>query len=604
MGAKGGAQTEPEAAASESSYSAFAASAAALWLESVAAAARMTTTGFRNRVLPDPDPIHLAPAAGQLVRALARDPVRLGTGLAGLFLGHSQLAWHSLGRQFGIATEPPVKPGATDLRFSSADWHEPPFYSYLMQGYLLNAQWLESLVETAEFEDAATRRKAIFSTRIFTESLAPSNFPLLNPTVAKAARRQRGRNFVEGMRNWLRDLEGSGDRLRITQVDESAYEVGETVATTPGKVVWRNHLFELIQYSPTTKQARAIPTLFVPPWINKYYILDLVPKKSMIQWLVARGHTVFLMSWVNPDESHRGVGLEDMLHGGVLHAIDKVLEEAGSESVNLVGYCVGGTLSGVALAHLARKERNIVNTCTFFASQFDFSDAGDLMALTDKETIDELSEQMRDRGFLPASAMSGSFNFLRPGDLLWSFVIHNYLLGLTPGAFDLLYWNSDSTRMAARVHEEYLRGFYLENRLASGTLEVDGDAVRLDDIDIPTYHVVGQEDHIAPAESVYRGMRLLGGEKRFILAESGHIAGIINPPAARKYGCRLDGDPDAPNTEAWADSSDHKKGSWWTDWIKWLNAHSTKRVAAREPGAVLGALEDAPGSYVRVRYDD
>ena len=297
-------------------------------------------------------------------------------------------------------------------------------------------------------------------------------------------------------------------------------------------------------------------------------------------------------------------GLEDMLKSGVLTAIDRVLEETGTESTNLVGYCIGGTLASVALAQLAQKERNIVNTCTFFASQFDFSDAGDLMALTDRETIDQISRQMHERGFLPASAMSGSFNLLRPGDLLWHFMIHNYLLGLAPGSFDLLYWNSDSTRMAARVHEEYLRGFYLENRLATDSLEIDGTVVRIADIDIPTYHVVGEEDHIAPVDSVYRGVRLMGGDRRFVLAESGHIAGIINPPAARKYGYRVGGDPDAPDADAWTASSSHAKGSWWKDWIKWLNAHSRKRVPAREPGATLGALEDAPGSYVRVRYED
>ena len=604
MAVNGSAYTAPESPSTKSPVSEFAASAAALWRESAAATARMAAAGFRNREFPDPDPIHLAPAAGELAKSVAGDPVKLAASFADLWIAHSRLAWHSLGRQFGMDTEPVIQPEDADLRFAGADWHESPFYNHVMQAYLLNAQWLESLVETAEFENAATRRKAMFSTRILTESLAPTNTPFLNPAVQKAARKQFGRNYVEGMRNWLRDQDGADGQFRVSQVDKSAFEVGETVATAPGKVIWRNELFELIQYAPTTRQARAIPTLFVTPWINKFYILDLVPKKSMIQWLVARGHTVFLISWVNPDERHRETGLEDMLKDGLLTAIDRVREETKSESVNVVGYCIGGTLAGVALAHLARSATNVVNTCTFFASQFDFSDAGDLMALTDKDTIDQLSRLMRERGFLPESFMSESFNYLRPRDLVWSFVIHNYLLGQAPGSFDLLYWNSDSTRMAARVHEEYLRGFYLENRLAAGTLVMEGTALRLADVDIPTYHVVGQEDHIAPAESVYRGMRLLAGEKRFVLAESGHIAGIINPPRARRYGYRIDGDPDAPDVSSWSEKSVHKKGSWWSDWIKWLNQHSRRRVAAREPGAVLGTLEDAPGSYVRVRYSD
>ena len=585
-------------------FTALADSATSLWFEAASAAARMANTGFQNRKLPEADPVHLAPAVGELARVLAKDPVRLAASVANLWLNHSRLASHSLGRQFGISTEPAIRPRDTDLRFKSADWQEPPFYNYVMQAYLLNASWLESLVESATFDDVGTRRKAIFSTRVITESLAPTNIPFLNPVVAKAAREQYGLNFVEGMRNWLRDIEAGEGQLRVSQVDESAFQVGETVAVTPGKVIWRNDLFELIQYSPTTKRVRAIPTLVVPPWINKYYILDLVPKKSMVQWLVARGHTVFLMSWVNPDERHRSIGLEDMLETGLYMAIDRVLEESKVEAVNLVGYCIGGTLAGLALAHLARESRWVVNSCTFFASQFDFSDAGDLMALTDKETVDQLSADMRERGYLPASAMSGSFNLLRPGDLLWSFVIHSYLLGLAPGAFDLLYWNSDSTRMAARLHEEYLRAFYLENRLAKGTLEIGGAAVQLGDIDIPTYHVVGQEDHIAPPESVYRGMRLMGGETRFVLAESGHIAGIINPPAMRKYGYRFDGDSSAPDIPQWTETSNHDKGSWWKDWIKWLNHNSRKRVQAREPGAVLGVLGDAPGSYVRVRHSD
>ena len=604
MASNGRNQSVSEGSSPWSRLSTLADSAVSLWFETAAATARMAETGFQNRKIPDADPVHLAPTAGEFAKALAKDPVRLAASVANLWLSHFQLASHSLGRQFGIPTEPAINPKSTDLRFRGAEWQEPPFYNYVMQAYLLNARWLESLVESADFDDVSTRRKAIFSTRIVTESLAPANIPFLNPVVARAAREQYGRNFVEGMRNWLRDIEAEGGRPRLSQVDESAFEVGETVAITPGKVIWRNELFELIQYSPTTKQVRAIPTLFVPPWINKYYILDLVPKKSMVKWLVARGHTVFLMSWVNPDERHRSVGLEDMLETGLYKAIDMVLEESGSESVNLVGYCIGGTLAGLALAHLNREDRRVINTCTFFASQFDFSDAGDLMALTDHQTVDQLSVEMRERGFLPASAMSGSFNLLRPGDLFWSFVIHSYLLGLAPEAFDLLYWNSDSTRMAARLHEEYLRAFYLENRLAKGTLEIGGAAVDLGGIDVPTYHVVGQEDHIAPPESVYRGMRLLGGETRFVLAESGHIAGIINPPAARKYGYFIDGDANAPDVQQWAETSDRNQGSWWKDWIKWLNDHSRKRAQPREAGAVLGVLEDAPGSYVRVRHSD
>ncbi len=580
------------------------AAGAALWFEAARSATRLAARGACRESEVDPDPVHLAPAARELAFALARDPAKLAAAAGALWARHAQLAAHGLARQLGSESAPVIEPAATDLRFRDPAWSRSPFYNHLMQAYLLNATWIAELAEGAELPDAGTRRKVAFSTRIFTETLSPTNVPWLNPAVERTALERYGRNLVEGMRNWLRDTDGAGKGPAISQVDDAAFEVGETVATAPGKVVWRNDLLELIQYAPTTDKVRAVPTLFVPPWINKYYILDLVPRKSMVRWLVDRGHTVFLISWVNPDERHRNVGLEDMLEDGLLAAADKVLEESGADSLNLVGYCIGGTLSGVALAHLARERKNLVNSCTFFASQFDFSDAGDLMALTDSKTVDRLCEKMRRIGYLPSSAMSGSFNLLRPADLLWSFAVNNYLLGLEPGRFDLLFWNADSTRMAARLHEEYLRGFYVENRLARGELRIAGSAVSLEEVDVPTYHVVGKEDHIAPAESVYRGMRLLGGDKRFVLADSGHIAGIINPPRARKYGYRIDGDPDAPDAAGWAETATAAKGSWWSDWIKWLNRHSRKRVEAREPGATLGTLEEAPGQYVCTRYRD
>ena len=594
----------PEATGADgpSPAASLAASTAALWMEAAAATRRLA---FRGPPAPgDPDPAHLAPAMGSLARALARDPFRLADSLVTLAGAHARLAGDGFARCLGVEREPVIAPPDNDLRFAAPAWRRPSFYNQVLQAWLLNARWLTDCVDGAAFDNAEMRQKARFGTRLFVDSLAPANFAPLNPEVVDATRRQGGQNLVEGARNWLRDVEAGDGRPRVSQVDESAFTVGESVATAPGKVIWRNDLFELIQYAPTTERVRAVPVLFVPPWINKFYILDLVPRKSMVQWLVARGYTVFLISWVNPDERHREVGLDDMVERGVVTAIDQVLAETGEESVNLVGYCIGGTLAATVLAHLAERGRQPVSSCTFFASQVDFSAAGDLAALTDRQTVDRLARQMRQRGFLPSRAMADSFNSLRPGDLLWNFVIRNYLLGLPPGAMDLLFWNADSTRMAARLHEEYLRDFYVENRLAAGTLQLRDRPLRLADIDLPSYHVVGEDDHIAPAASVFRGLRAMAGERRFVLAESGHIAGIINPPRARKYGYRVDGEAEAETVADWAATAERRRGSWWTDWNRWLGARSPRRVPARTPGAGLGTLDDAPGTYVRVRYRD
>jgi len=600
-GTQGGNPAEP------SPWPALTASAAALWFEAAAAAPKALAAAARrsgqlDRL--DPDPIHLAPALRETAFALAKRPERTAGMLGELALDHFRLAQESL-RPIWQGAAPDTDPEtAPDPRFRNPAWNRSPFFRHLRKAYQLNVRCLEGLVDLADIQDPRTRRKASFATRLFADSLAPGNVPALNPEVTGRTGAELGRNLVEGARNWVRDFAAADGDPEIAQVDRSAFVIGESVAATPGKVIWRNDLLELIQYEPATKRVRAIPTLFLPNWINKYYVVDLQPKKSMVKWLTARGHTVFMISWVNPDDRHRNVGLEEMLKDGVLAAIDRTLEESGAESVNLAGYCIGGTLAGIALAYLAGRESNPVNSCTFFASQLDFSDAGDLMALTDSATVERLCARMDRLGYLSSSSMAGSFNAMRPGDLLWSFVIDNYYLGKPPTRFDLLYWNADSTRMAAKAHSEYLRGLYVENRLAKGTLEIGGRTLDLGRIEAPTYHVVGKDDHIAPAESVYRGMRLMGGDKRFVLADSGHIAGIVNPPMARKYGYRIDGDDAAPDPASWAEAAEGVKGSWWSDWIKWLNARSPRRVEARTPGAVLGVIDDAPGSYVRVRHAD
>ena len=551
-----------------------------------------------------PDPINFGPALGKLGLALTLNPLETARNANALWNRNLELLRESVVEAvFGIEKASPGTDSG-DLQFRDPAWTDTPYYRCLRRIYLENANWIQQTAESADIGSVPERRKIALLTRILVESLSPENFVATNPAVLRATRVERGRNFLRGMQNFTRDVGISGWPPRVSKVNPKAFEVGKTVAATPGKVIWRNRLFELIQYDPQSRTVYEVPFLFVPPWINKYYILDLQPGKSMVRWLLRNGHSVFLISWINPDETLARAGLDTYFLEGAMAAIDRVSEETGQQRVNVAGYCIGGTLMGAALAHLAGSSRDRINSSTFFASQFDFSDAGDLMALTDERTIKQLSEKMRAKGYLPSGSMAGSFDMLRSADLFWHFIVQNYLLGVEPGEFDLLFWNADSTRMPARLHEEYLRGFYLENRLARSALRLDGRMLNLSDIRVPTYHVAAREDHIAPPESVYRGMRLMGGEKRFVLADSGHIAGIMNPPSTRKHAFRADGTDEAASLKDWETGAAERAGSWWTDWKRWLAGLSGDRTPPRQPGATLGVLADAPGNYVRIRYDD
>jgi polyhydroxyalkanoate synthase len=384
-----------------------------------------------------------------------------------------------------------------------------------------------------------------------------------------------------------------------------AFKVGRDMAVTPGKVVFQNEVMQLLQYAPATEQVYSTPLLFIPPWINKYYILDLNERKSLVKWLTEQGFTVFLVSWVNPDERQRDETFESYITKGGLTAIDKVLEETGEKSLNLAAYCIGGTMSATMLAWMAKVKDARVKSCTFFTALTDFEDAGDLQTFVDEATI-KLVDQQMDKGYLPAEAMANAFNMLRSSDLIWNYVVNNYYLGKEPFPFDLLYWNADSTAMPAKVHHFYLERFYNENAFAQGELSLLGQPVEISDIKVPVYHVASKEDHIAPAAAVYRGARQMTGAKevRFVLAGSGHIAGVVNPPAMEKYQHWVDGDLDAEELPDWLATAEERPGSWWEDWSKWLAKRSGKKVEPREPGAVLGALEEAPGSYVKRRFDE
>ena len=414
-----------------------------------------------------------------------------------------------------------------------------------------------------------------------------------------------GANLVKGMEQLLADMAKSGDLLKISQTDTTAFEVGRNLAVTPGKVVFQNDILQLIQYTPTTEKVHAVPLLIVPPWINKFYILDLTAPKSFIKWAVDQGFTVFVVSWVNPDERLAHKTFEAYMKEGVLSATDAVQRETGQKQANVIGYCVGGTLLATTLAHNAAKGHDPFASATFFAAQVDFTKAGDLLLFIDDAQLKSLEEMMAEKGYLDGSRMATVFNMLRPRDLIWPYIVNNYLLGKKPFPFDLLFWNQDSTRMPAANHNYYLREFYHENRLAKGQMSIGGVRLDLKKVKLPIYELAAKEDHIAPAKSVFIGSRMFGGPVEYVLGGSGHIAGVINPPPRRRQARTSTSSGPTPTAsrrcEEWLEGAKETPGSWWPHWAKWLAGHSGGMVAARTPGAKLGVIEDAPGSYVRTK---
>ncbi len=490
-----------------------------------------------------------------------------------------------------------------DKRFSHKEWSENALFDYLKQSYLLTSGFIQDSVNNVGEMDPKERRKAAFYTRYFVEALNPANFFALNPEVLEATVEQKGENLVRGLKMMLADLERGKGKLLIRQTDMDAFEVGHNTAVTEGSVIFQNDLIQLIQYAPLTEKVHTRPLLIIPPWINKYYILDLNPKKSMVKWLVEQGFTVFVISWVNPDQRHGSKTWEDYMFEGGLTAIDKALEETGQKSLNVVSYCVGGTMAGTLMAWLGKKRDRRVASATFFTAQLDFEDAGELQIFVDEHILEVVGEDM-EKGYMPADRMATAFNMLRSNDLIWGYVVNNYMLGKDPFPFDLLFWNADSTAMPARAHHFYLDQFYIRNTFAKGQLIVRDTPITLADIKGPIYHVATKEDHIAPAASVYRGAKeMVKANVRFILSGSGHIAGVVNPPVLQKYQYWTNPDMSAPTIEDWIKGAEETPGSWWSDWDAWLKARSGRLVAARTPGATLGVLEAAPGSFVRVRFD-
>ncbi|MGO9740252.1 MAG: PHA/PHB synthase family protein [Roseiarcus sp.] len=507
----------------------------------------------------------------------------------------------TLRRLQGEDLPPVVRPDPGDKRFSAPDWQTNPYFDFLKQAYVLTSRWADDLVRRADTLDPHTRDKAAFYLKQFSAAFSPTNFLLTNPDVVRATLAEGGENLVRGLRMMAEDVERGHGHLRIRQADASKFELGVNLAATPGKVIYRNNLIELIQYAPSTDEVYKRPLLIVPPWINKFYVLDLNAEKSFIRWAVAQGLTVFTISWVNPDERHADKGFEAYMREGVFSALDVIEEITGENNVTAIGYCVGGTLLAVTLAFMAEQGDERIESATLITTQVDFQDPGDLKVFVDAEQLRAIEEKMAAKGYLDGMHMATAFNMLRPNDLIWSYWVNNYLEGKEPMAFDLLVWNADSTRMPAANHRFYLEHCYFQNNLAKGRMPIDGKYIDLHKITIPIYELATREDHIAPASSVFNGAKLLGGPMRYVLSGSGHIAGVVNPPYKPKYQYWTGGPPEGEFSD-WFAAAKETPGSWWLDWIPWVVAQAPEKVAARTVGSEKHPpVCDAPGEYVRVR---
>ena len=622
------------------------------------------------------EPAVVSKAYQELWQQMLTDPIRLVEAQVSLWQDYAKLWENTARRMAGEDVEPAVTPEPGDRRFKDDTWSENPLYDHIKQSYLLASKFMLSTVRETEGLDAHTAHKVDFYTRQFIDALAPTNFAMTNPEVARRTVETGGENLVQGLSNMLEDLERGQGQLRVRMTDLEKFKLGENVAVTPGKVVFENDLMQLLQYAPTTETVRKRPLLVIPPWINKYYILDLRPKNSFIKWAVDQGHTVFVISWVNPDERLAGKSMDDYLLEGPVAALNAIEQATGESRVNAIGYCLGGTLLAATLAYLKAREaadsaesadaaesgeagrpsnaaeaaegveagepgeseeaaavtvgpetsqaadaaaeaetvqdpvavraaglRPVIESATFFTTMVDFEEPGELGVFIDEEQLSLVEESMKEKGYFDGAKMAEAFNLLRANDLIWSFVINNYLMGKDPFPFDLLYWNSDSTRMPRAMHSEYLRDMYQNNRLREpGGVTLDGVPIDLASIDVPTYILSTREDHIAPWRSTYAATRLYRGPIRFVLAMSGHIAGVVNPPAANKYGHFTGELADTP--DAWLEAAAAHDGSWWPDWDAWVSEHDGGETAPREPGAgALPVIEDAPGRYVKVRIE-
>ena len=549
------------------------------------------------------DELGVAQAFSDMAGKLFSDPTKLAEMHVKLWQDNTSLWHNTMLRFWGLDAKAVVAPAKGDRRFKHDDWEQNFLFDYIKQSYLIASRNLHQMVGSVEGLDEAAAKKVDFYTRQYIDALSPSNFLATNPEVLRETLSTHGQNLVKGLNNLLDDMEsGNGQQLRVKMSDPSAFAVGRNLATTPGKVVYQNELMQLIQYAPSTPEVWRRPLLIIPPWINKFYILDMRENNSFVRWAVAQGHTVFMVSWVNPDTEHARCTFDDYMKSGPLAALDAIERATGEKSVNAIGFCLGGTLLASTLGYLAAKKDKRIASATFLATMIDFAEPGELEVFIDEQQVANLEKKMEERGYLEGGEMARTFNMLRANDLIWSFVVNNYLLGKSPFPFDLLYWNSDSTRMPAAMHSFYLRNMYLRNVLREpGGITLDGVAIDLTRVKTPAYFISTIEDHIAPWKSTYAGAKLFAGETRFVLGGSGHIAGIINPPAANKY-CYWTREKLADTPQDWFDGAVQQPGSWWTDWAQWAQSRALEKIPAREAGTgKLPAIEDAPGSYVKVK---
>ena len=538
---------------------------------------------------------------GQVAERVMSDPQKVIEVQAAIATNFMTLWSETLKKMHGEPSADVAQPDPKDARFKDDEWRANPMFDFIKQAYLITSRWAEGVVDHADGMDEHTRDKARFYVKQLSSALSPSNFLATNPELLRETFRQNGDNLVRGMKMLAEDVDAGKGELKVRMTDTARFEVGVNMAITRGKVVFRNALIELIQYAPATEAVLARPLLIVPPWINKFYILDLNPDKSFIKWCTEQGLTVFCISWVNPDERHRAMGFDEYMTDGILAAVAAACEITGQPDVTAIGYCVGGTMLAVTLAHMAAKGDTRISSATLFTTQVDFTDPGELKVFVDEDQIRSTEEQMKPRGYLDGARMAGAFNMLRPNDLIWANVINVYLKGQSPYPFDLLYWNSDSTRMPEANHSFYLRNCYLENRLAKGEMRVAGEQLDLGKITIPIFNLAAKEDHIAPAKSVFNGCAHFGGPVHYVMAGSGHIAGVINPPAKPKYQYWTGGEAVGP-FEDWVSSASETPGSWWPHWIDWIKAQAPATVKARKPGSKSHKpICDAPGTYVKIK---
>ena len=550
------------------------------------------------------DPLNIGNAFFEMTARLMASPAELMQAQLGFWQDYMALWQSTTRRMMGLESAPVIESDPKDRRFKDDAWKDNEIFDFIKQSYLLSARFVQDVVKQADGLEPKTAQKVDFYARQFVDAMSPSNFVLTNPEVLRRTAETGGENLLKGLNNLLADLEQGRGKLRIKMTDMEAFRVGENIGVCPGKVVLQTPLMQLIQYSPSTEKVLKRPLLIIPPWINKFYILDLRPKNSFVRWAVSQGHTVFMVSWVNPDGHLADKGFDDYMNDGILAALDAIEQATGESDINAIGYCLGGTLLASTLAWMAAKGDKRIRSATFFVTMMDFAEAGELGVFIDEEQLKSLEEKMNRRGYLEGSEMATTFNMLRANDLIWSFVVNNYLMGNEPFPFDLLYWNSDSTRMPARMHSFYLRKMYQENLLAQpGGITLAGEAIDLAKITVPAYFLSTREDHIAPWKSTYRGTQLLSGTKRFVLAASGHIAGVVNPPEGGKYSHWINTDL-PPTPDAWFHGATEMAGSWWPDWHRWISGLAKAQVPARTPGSgKLTPTEDAPGSYVKLRIN-